>query len=150
MLQSVYPFTCLWTFAVSSLGLLPIKLQWKLGTQKRKPISRHFRCSIPPTQHLLLTIRQNVHLLGNANILFLNLVSTRFCPVLPERPMAPGDKSTCLVLPEFCCLTLSNQHYIRSGILSWGCWHGSHGSPLIPRWMQMPLPEQTNERPWKS
>lgn len=29
-------------WVVSSLGLLPIKLQWKLGDTKKKPISRHF------------------------------------------------------------------------------------------------------------
>lgn len=127
MPQSVYPFTCLWTFwVVSSLGLLPIKLQWKPG-HKKKPISMTLSSrSIPPTQHLLLP-SQNVHLLGNATFPSFQISSLHVSVLCcQKRPMAQAQAKHALChLNSAVWLTTSIIFPIWNfvlGLLAWKPW----------------------------
>ena len=89
---SIYLLMDIWV--VSSLGLLPIKLQWKLGDTEKKLIFRHFLLLHPvytaPSPHHPAECPPT----WECQYTFLkSSFYTSFCPVLPEKASGPGEKS---------------------------------------------------------
>ena len=89
---SIYLLMDIWV--VSSLGLLPVKLQWKLGDTEKKLISRHFLLLHPaytaPSPHHPAECPPT----SECQYTFLkSSFYTSFCPVLPEKAGGPGEKS---------------------------------------------------------